>query len=106
MKKTLLFFTALMVLISINSCSKSDNLDNINTTQADKKKLILKKFEELGLDPAKVFFSDTIDSSNAIQVESLKDLESVMAHEIYLEKNKEIIDNINPNGFSDMQKKF
>lgn len=92
MKKTLLFLTALMVLISINSCSDSDsdNLDNINTTQADKKKLILKKFEELGLDPANVIFSDTIDSSNAITVESLKDLENVMSHEIYLEKIKKL----------------
>ncbi|MCD0476494.1 hypothetical protein LPB87_19035 [Flavobacterium sp. EDS] len=104
MKKTLLFLTALMVLISINSCSDSDsdNLDNINTTQADKKKLILKKFEELGLDPANVIFSDTIDSSNAITVESLKDLENVMSHEIYLEKNKEIINNINSKEFSEI----
>ena len=53
-------------------------------------KAILKKFEELGLDPANVIFSDTIDSSNAITVESLKDLENVMSHEIYLEKIKKL----------------
>lgn len=88
MKKTLLFFTALIVLISINSCSDSDkdNLLHNDITKAEKKKLILKKFEELGLDPANVIFSDTIDSSNAITVEYLKDLENVMSHEIYLEK--------------------
>lgn len=89
---TLFFLIAITV---INSCSDSNynDINNSKIIQLEKKKMILKKFKELGLDTSRVIFSDTIKSNNAIKVESINDLENVLDFEIYLNKNNSIFDN-------------
>jgi hypothetical protein len=78
MKKTGLFILSFLVLLSINSCSDSEDVHQSDTKiqQTEKKQRILEKFKELGLDPSNVTFSDTIDKSNHVRVESIDDLEN------------------------------
>jgi hypothetical protein len=91
MKKVFLILVSLIVFISINSCSEENDNYSKEDQLTEKKRRILKKFEELGLDPSKVTFSDTVNSSNAINVKSVNDLKDVLDFEIYLHNKNNII---------------
>jgi hypothetical protein len=78
MKKTGLFILSFFVLLSINSCSDSEDVHPSDTKiqQTEKKQRILEKFKELGLDPSNVTFSDKIEKNNNVRVESIDNLEN------------------------------
>lgn len=60
------------IAFSIISCSTEENENLKKSVNSDEKKQeILNQFNELGLDPEKVSFVDTLNSSNAIKVNSI-----------------------------------
>lgn len=96
MERTVIILIFLMFGGSINSCADTNHrkVEDEDIQKVKKQKAILTKIDELGLDPSNVFFSDTINSRNAIMIESLSDLRSALELEIYIQSNMALDDNV------------
>lgn len=110
MERTVIILIFLIFGGVINSCADSKLEQDEKKTKAKNKKAFLANIEELGLDPSNVFFSDTINSRNAIMIESLTDLRRALELEIYIQNNMALdasmSESIDTNKFSISKPKF